>query len=332
MPPYVSIILPVYNVEKYIAKSIHSVLNQTFTGFELLVIIDGSPDNSKQIAEEFAAKDQRIKIFEKENGGLSDARNYGLERALGEYIYFMDSDDWIEPDLLSENLKIIEQEQLNFVVFGYMQDDEDRSGAVYNSIHFQPKYKAFKKEESFSLDKYHLGLLGYAWNKIYKKEFLIKNKLRFEKGTSLVEDILFNSQVFKNSNIIRFNSNEYYHYINRSELTLSKKYYPNSYNLKVKKNQFIESFLNAWKVENKSSILAESLLLGLNASLVNLYANKSKMSKKQRLIYLKEIVCNPRNKKVFQNFKPKKKKDMILLMLIKYRCKRIIDLIMSNYE
>src|SRR5690606_12181953 len=93
--PKVSIILPCYNVEKHIAKSIQSVLAQTYADFELLVVIDGSPDNSKTIAEKYALNDNRIKVFEKPNGGLSDARNYGLERAKGEWITFVDSDDWI---------------------------------------------------------------------------------------------------------------------------------------------------------------------------------------------------------------------------------------------
>ena len=332
MIPIISIILPVYNVEKYLAKSIQSVLNQTFTRFELLVIIDGSPDNSKQIAEEFAARDKRIKIFEKENGGLSDARNYGLERALGKYIYFMDSDDWIENNLLSENLKLLEKEQLDFIVFGYIQDDEDRNGNITNSVFYQPHCNAFKKEEPFSLDIHHLGLLGYAWNKIYKREFLINNKLKFEKGTSLVEDILFNSQVYKCSDIIRFNTKTYYHYINRPEVTLMKKFYAESYKLKVKKNLFIESFLNSWKVTNKPTILGESLLLGLKYSLTNLYTNNNLVSKKQRLIFLKDIIYHPRNKAVFQNFRPKSKKDFILLLLIKYKLIRIIDLIMRNHE
>ena len=89
--PKVSIILPCYNVEKYLARSIESALAQSYTDFELLVIIDGSPDNSKSIAEQYAQQDDRVKVFEKENGGLSDARNYGIERAKGEFIYFMDS-------------------------------------------------------------------------------------------------------------------------------------------------------------------------------------------------------------------------------------------------
>lgn len=172
----VSIILPVYNVEKYIKKSIESVLNQTYTDFELLVIIDGSPDNSKQVAEEFT--DSRIKIFEKENGGLSDARNYGLERAKGQYVYFMDSDDWIEPNLLEDNLKIIEEENLDVVIFGYIQDDEDIDGNILSSQAISPGNAVFlKKNNDLILDRNRLGIMGYAWNKIYRKSFFSESSL-----------------------------------------------------------------------------------------------------------------------------------------------------------
>src|SRR5690625_6955531 len=127
--PKVSIILPCYNVEKHLAQSIDSVLSQTHSNFELLVVIDGSPDNSKEIAEEYAVKDARITVFDKPNGGLSDARNYGLKKAQGEFIYFMDSDDWIEPDLLKDNLKIIAQ--------------EDRKNIGLNSIHVAISHPVF---------------------------------------------------------------------------------------------------------------------------------------------------------------------------------------------
>src|SRR5690606_4224086 len=148
------------NVEKYLARSIESALNQSYNDFELLVIIDGSPDSSKSIAENYTKIDNRIQVFEKENGGLSDARNYGLERAKGEFIYFMDSDDWIETNLLEDNLKIIEEEDLDLVVFGYIQDDENIEGEVIRSANVLPQIAQYVKGENITIDAHHLGLLG----------------------------------------------------------------------------------------------------------------------------------------------------------------------------
>ena len=98
MHPKISIIIPIYKVEKYIRECLDSILNQTFTDWEALLIDDGSPDNSGVICDEYAAKDNRFKVFHKENGGVSSARNLGLEKATGEWVTFIDADDWIEKE------------------------------------------------------------------------------------------------------------------------------------------------------------------------------------------------------------------------------------------
>ena len=106
--PLLSIIVPVYNVEKYIERCIKSILNQSFTNFELILVDDGSPDNCGKICDEYKKKDSRIKVIHKKNGGLSDARNAGIERAKGEYIAFVDSDDFINKymyEILYKNAK-----------------------------------------------------------------------------------------------------------------------------------------------------------------------------------------------------------------------------------
>lgn len=312
--PKVSIILPVYNVEKFIAKAIQSVLNQTFQDFELLVIIDGSPDNSKQIAE--GVNDPRITIYEKENGGLSDARNYGLDHATGQFIYFMDSDDWIESNLLQDNIKIIEQENLDFIVFGYIQDNENIQGKVISSYPILPKNQAFKKGEHIDLDTHHLGILGYAWNKIYRKSFLDQHKFRFQKGISLVEDILFNAPIYQVSNTIYFNHKAYYHYINRDVETLMKRFYPNAFELKVLKNIALEKFLREWNIINCQEILANSLFGGIKFCIDNLYKNRKYISKKERENYLNAIVCNKRFKDLSINLKLDSFKDKLFYKVL----------------
>lgn len=98
----ISIIVPIYKVERYLKRCVDSILNQTFTDFELILVDDGSPDNCGRICDEYAEKDNRIYVIHKENGGLSDARNAGLDYATGQYIIFVDSDDFVEPDLLEK--------------------------------------------------------------------------------------------------------------------------------------------------------------------------------------------------------------------------------------
>jgi glycosyltransferase involved in cell wall biosynthesis len=314
--PKVSIILPCYNVEKYLARSIESALAQSYSDFELLIIIDGSPDSSKSIAENFARIDNRIQVFEKENGGLSDARNYGLERAKGEFVYFMDSDDWIEPNLLEDNLKIIEDGNLDLVIFGYIQDDEDTQGNVIGSTNVLPKTVQYVKGENITIDAHHLGLLGYAWNKIYRKSFLNQHQFQFEKGTSLIEDILFNSQVYQATTVIRFNKNGYYHYLNRPIVTLIKTFHINSFELKKRKTKSLEAFLHEWKIDNKKEILAFTIIHGIRYCIHNLFSFKNQLTFNQKIGVVKNMLQDSLTKKYIQYYQPIGLKNKLYKFLI----------------
>ena len=115
----ISIIVPIYNVEKYLRQCLDSILNQTYQNFECLLINDGSPDNSADICREYVEKDSRFKYFEKENGGLSDARNYGIRQSKGSYITFVDSDDWLEENAVEILMKRAEETGADLIYFNF---------------------------------------------------------------------------------------------------------------------------------------------------------------------------------------------------------------------
>ena len=123
--PKISIIVPVYKVEQYLPKCIDSILAQTFQNWELLLIDDGSPDNSGNICDEYAHKDSRIRVFHKKNGGVSSARNLGLDYAEGDYVMFVDSDDWISNDCLQVCLDEIKKDKLDALQFGFISVTDD---------------------------------------------------------------------------------------------------------------------------------------------------------------------------------------------------------------
>ena len=169
----VSVIVPVYNVEQYIEKCLLSIKDQTLTDFECLIINDGTKDNSVEVAKRVVGDDSRFKFFDKENGGLSDARNFGIEKASGEYLCFIDSDDYIAPDLLELTYKMGKENDSDIVCFDMYYVNEDGSleyswGSNYKGI---SNYKD-NKEIIFSNNS--------ANNKIYKASFM-KDK-RFFKG------------------------------------------------------------------------------------------------------------------------------------------------------
>ena len=163
--PKISIIVPVYNVEKYLEKCVKSILNQTFTDFELILVDDGTPDSSGVICDQFAEKDERIKVIHKKNGGLSDARNTGIEVAKGEYIGFVDSDDYIAEDMYELLYTNIVNEEADLSICGIYD--------VYENKEAQKRIRQYMILNKFEAIKVILEakiVSVHAVNKLYKKE------------------------------------------------------------------------------------------------------------------------------------------------------------------
>lgn len=322
--PKISVILPVYNVEQYIAKSIHSVLNQTHTDFELIVVIDGSKDNSEAIAKEFETTDKRVKVYTKPNGGLSDARNYGLNVATGEFIYFLDSDDWIEPNLLEDNIKMLEDKNLDFIVFGFYQDNVDSNEQLIENIPHIPENNEWINSEPIYFTPYMLNILGYAWNKIYRKGYLDKHQIKFTIGVSLVEDILFNAKVYQYADRIVFNPKPYVHYIQRPVVTLTKQFHEQSFEWVKLKHEGLQEFLNAWSFDNKQEILASNLIGGLRYCVLNLFHYKNQFNFRQKVSYIDKMLNDIDVINYLQFYIPESRNDKIYYQLIKMRAKYAI--------
>lgn len=320
----VSIILPVYNVEKYIAKSISSILGQTYTNFELIIVIDGSKDNSEVIARGFEQVDDRVKVYTKPNGGLSDARNYGFSLATGEFIYFLDSDDWVEPNLLQDNLKIILEKKLDFIVFGFFQDNVNANEESIEQIKHIPESIHWLNSDSIHLTSYMLNILGYAWNKLYRKDYLDKYSINFTKGVSLVEDILFNARVYQYSSQIVFNQKAYVHYIQRPEMTLTKKFHEKSFEWVKLKHVALSAFIDAWSFNNKQEILANNLIGGVRYCVLNLFRYKNQLNYIQKIEYIKKMLNDADLVNYSQFYKPITNSDKIYYQFIKYRAKYAI--------
>lgn len=181
--PEISIIVPVYKAELYLPKCIESILGQTFTNFELILVDDGSPDNSGMICDSYAKKDNRIKVIHQANSGVSTARNSALDLAVGKYIMFCDSDDWVEPDwckCLYETMKVPN------VVMALCGHKEWKDDTVINIHCFENSKDKMKLSEIFGDP-----IAGVPWNKIFIREQICKYKLRFPVEISNGEDLRF---------------------------------------------------------------------------------------------------------------------------------------------
>ena len=180
--PVFSIIVPVYKTEQYIEKCVTSILNQTYKDFELILIDDGSPDRCPQMCDEYQKLDSRVKVIHKKNGGVSSARNSGLKIAKGRYVWFVDSDDYIEPFSLQQLYEAQKEKEADLYVFNTQQ---------IQCFHTTDIDKFFEKY-------YFTYVLGFGpWNKLYRREIIQKNHLEFDVQETIGEDLLFNINYYK---------------------------------------------------------------------------------------------------------------------------------------
>ncbi len=222
----ISIIVPVYNVEKYLKKSLDSILDQTLTDIEIICVNDGSTDKSVKILEQYEKKDSRIVVLHKENGGLSSARNAGMKIAKGEYLAFVDSDDWVDKTMFEKmyNNAKYHGSQLVFCAV-HLYDDNTRK-CLYNDPYFT--LESFKPElenrvfNHFDTIDFLMDVSVMAWNKIYLREFIQDNHLEFPDGLIFEDGPFFFQSFFKMDKVTFVNEFLYYYRINRPNSIVKK--------------------------------------------------------------------------------------------------------------
>ena len=220
--PTISIIVPVYKVENYLSQCIDSILSQTFSDWECILVDDGSPDGSGAICDEYAQIDTRIQVIHKKNGGVSAARNSGLSVALGEYVYFIDSDDYVEREALELSMSKAKQLDADIIVHGLVRD------FIYNNSSTSLKYtKLPEKDYSTILEMAdRWGLLKGPVNKLFKNTIIKNNALRFDESISYGEDTKFTFEYLAHCHTIAFVPRHLYHYCFRNKDSLTSRDYP----------------------------------------------------------------------------------------------------------
>ena len=215
----VSIIVPVYNVEKYLAKCLESLISQTLKDIEIICVNDGSTDNSLNILKNFAQKDSRIKIIDKQNEGVAIARNIALEQATGEYIGFVDSDDYIDLDYFEKLYNTATKNNSDIAVASILK--HKKYFDKYN-VRYSEEQIAENIQEKIKLcgDKKHFFF--YAWNKIYKTDLIKNNKIKFSEG-QIYEDVMFAMNALYFSNKVVSVPNTKYHYVERNNSLVKHK-------------------------------------------------------------------------------------------------------------
>ena len=210
--PKISVIVPVYNVEKYLRQCVDSILVQTFTDFELLLIDDGSTDSSGKLCDEYAEKDARIKVLHQKNGGVGSARNLGLNQAQGEWVCFVDSDDWLDRNCYSALMA--ETYVADLTYFGccccYM--DGSRTAYIPYDSYSTDRNQIEQRLYELKCNQQCFEYLGYTWNKLFKKDIIDRHKIRFIENLTVREDEMFTLSYARYIGSIRIKSCVLYNY------------------------------------------------------------------------------------------------------------------------
>lgn len=217
----ISVIVPVYKVEPYLRRCIDSILAQTYTNLEIILIDDGSPDNCPVVCDEYERKDSRVRVIHKENGGLSDARNAGLDICTGEYIAFVDSDDWIEPDMYEKLLANMTQFGTEMSVGG-VSDDAENNGNYHSVKVSNYGDKTFAESNVEAMKRYFLGSWA-AWDKLYKASLF--DGIRYPVG-EINEDEAIVLLLLGKCRTVCYTNDVCYHYVKRPDSITTTEFNP----------------------------------------------------------------------------------------------------------
>jgi glycosyltransferase involved in cell wall biosynthesis len=220
--PLVSIIIPIYNSETFLDKCVQSALNQSYKNIEVILVNDGSIDSSGEMCDNYAFIDSRVKVIHKNNGGLVSSRKTGLIASIGEYILYIDGDDWIELNLIEYYVKQIIEHNADVVVSSHIVNLEGREDILINSLPFGVYNKEQLKSIIYPKMMYtgkfsQFGIFSYSWGKLYKKELLLKNQLKVDENITIGEDALCLYPTLLDANMLVILEQPGYHYRQRAD-------------------------------------------------------------------------------------------------------------------
>jgi glycosyltransferase involved in cell wall biosynthesis len=334
MKPKISVVIPVYNVEKYLHRCVDSILNQTFQEFEIILINDGSTDRSGQICDEYTKKDKRIRVLHKKNARVAAARNDGIKMAKGKYVSLIDSDDWIEPEMYQNMINKAEEMNLDFIMCDYKKKSNDYEDKRTQPIRGGYYSRDDIKNELFPclimFDHIEFSPTISNWVCLLKLEFLKTNNLFYDEDIHYCEDSIFGSKVLYNaSNFYYLKNQHYYNYFYNPNSTTNT-YNDKKWNSYLRINERLKKYFGSDLDFNFSrQIKINMLYFTLNELGQIKYSEKEE---KSRIDMIKKIMYHPKVREVFKDFKlPKVSwKSKVIILLIKFKMFRLYHLIVLN--
>lgn len=311
----ISIVIPVYNVEKYLDRALKTVVNQTYRNIEIVIINDGSTDKSEDIILKYKENDERIIYIKQKNTGLSEARNAALKKITGEYVFFFDSDDFLELNIIEVLHNVIEKENADMAISGYyVYNEENKVRHEINHINKETEIIDTKKvdfmKEQYINHKYE----NHVWDKLYKTSIIKENNLNFK--SQMIEDILFNMEIYPYLKKIVYIKQPLYNYCIRNT-SITGKYNENLFDMYIKLFELLERY----SVEENIKFSYQKFLEYNVYNLLVLCANNHFKNKKYHRFFL-DIEKLYKNKKIL-NYNEQLSNDINELILNKHKRKFI---------
>ena len=287
-----SVIVPVYNCDKHLPKCIDSILSQSFKDFELILVNDGSKDNSLRVCELNAEKDSRVKVINKANGGVSAARNEGLSKACGEYIVFIDADDYVGENFFKTAYETITKNSADLYISGHSKDFYKENQISFSEVYTVCEPKKYTRRSLLSnwgMTFAHHYLFA-PWAKFYKNSIIKENNIKFDHSLSLGEDLVYNIDYLKCIDSIYFDNKYFYHYCVRSENSLFTKFHGDYYESHLKMHNAIKALIEVNGCSSNTfrfwdNFYFSSLLSGIHES----FKFSKQTDKTEKLNLLKKI-------------------------------------------
>lgn len=317
----VSVIMPVYGVEDYVGKAIESIKNQTLTDWEFFCVDDGTKDRSGEICDEYAAKDPRIIVIHKENGGAPSARNVAIDKARGKYMYFMDSDDWAEPTMLEDMYNLAERDNAQLVVAGFYIDTYYSDTEKYSQQQFCES-AVYKNSREFRQNAHKLfdkNLLYTPWNKLYLSSYILENKLYFPE--TFWDDFPFNLSVVRDVERVTVTSEKYYHFIRKRQESETAKYRADMFRKREEEHSWMLELYEHWKTDSPEirEFLARRYIERVIGCIENVTNRSCTLSSKEKKAEIKKMISSDRAREAVKIANPNSNYMKLMLMPIKWK-------------
>ena len=327
----ISIIMPVYGVEEYVGKAIESIQAQTFQDWELWAVDDGSPDKSGKICDEYAAKDGRIRVIHKENGGAPSARNTAIDQAEGKYFYFMDSDDWAEPTMLEDMYRLAEENASQLVITGYYIDSYYNEDEKYVQIQ-QVSDRVYSSQDEFRKDAYRLfdkNLLYTPWNKLFLADYVRQNKLYFP--DTFWDDFPFCLSVIRDIERVVVTAQPYYHFMRKRSESETTRYRKEMYAKREEEHGWMVGLFEYWKIDDPQAeeFLARRYVERLVGCIENVTNSSCTLTYKEKRRHVHEIVHSETTIRCLKLAKPRS--DYMKIMLLPLKWKNVSLCLLEGY-